>query len=77
MFAEFTDFILQERIIQNVRVNWWEMKTGDLLVTRRWTGRSTAGMIQSGSLATHIALVAVMNGQSWVLEAQPDVFFNN
>jgi hypothetical protein len=62
MFAEFADFILQERIIQHVRVNWWDMKTGDLLVTRRWTGRPTVGMLQSGSLATHIAIVAVKDG---------------
>ena len=38
MFQEFSFNPLEERVIQNVNLDLKMLKTGDILVTRRWTG---------------------------------------
>lgn len=50
-------------------VNEALIDTGDLLVTRRWTGRPTVGMLVSGSLATNVAMVIKTNEGAWVIES--------
>jgi len=73
MFESFTDTPLEERIIKNVRINWEEMaNTGDLLVSRRWTGYSSLMMLTSGSFASHVAMIVKDEYNIYVVESQPD-----
>lgn len=47
MFETFTQKPLRERVIQKVKVDG--IKTGDVLISRRWTGYAAEIMLLSGS----------------------------
>jgi hypothetical protein len=63
---------MRERVIQEVNVDYNLMNTGDLLVSRRWTGFPTITMILSSGFASQVAMIKKENGQVYVIEAQPN-----
>ena len=48
---------MEERIINKVSVDQSLFKTGDVLVARRFAGKSTIYMLLQGGLASHTAIV--------------------
>lgn len=53
----FSGRSMKERIIQEVHIDYDMMETGDILVSRRWTGFPTAMMILSGGFASQVAMI--------------------
>lgn len=47
----------EERVIDRVNLHTKEMKTGDIIITRRFTGHTTEMMLLSGGLASHAAMI--------------------
>lgn len=68
----FANVDFEERIIQEVHVDKKLFKTGDLLISRRWTGFPTEIMILSGGFASQVSMLKVENGNVFVIEAQPN-----
>jgi len=65
MFQQFTGDWLQERVIKKVPIvrDYSDlMGTGDVLVSRRWTGYAAEMMLLSGSHASNVAIVVERHG---------------
>ena len=70
MFESFSDTQLQKRVIKNVRINWEDLAgTGDILVSRRWTGYSTTMMLLEGSFASHVSVIVKDEYNIYVIES--------
>jgi hypothetical protein len=67
MFAQFTNEYVEERVIQRIKQDQ-QFKTGDVFVTRRWTGYATDMMLLSGSQASGVAIIIVNAGKVYVAE---------
>lgn len=48
---------IEERIVTKVNLPTYKMKTGDVLIARRWTGHTTEMMLISGAFANHAAII--------------------
>ena len=69
----FTGRALEDRIINNVNIDWDQIQTGDILVSRRFTGQATLNMLLSGSEATGVSIVHKdERGVITVLECQSE-----
>lgn len=56
-----------------MRIDWDSLvDTGDLLVSRRWTGYSATLMLLGGTFASHVAMIVKEGGHIYVIESQPD-----
>ena len=53
------------------------METGDLLVSRRWTGFPTLMMMLSGGFAAQVSMIKKENGKVYVIESQPNKWFSD
>ena len=57
-------------MIQHVKLDLDKMlNTGDLLVSRRWTGYTATMMLLSGSFATNVAMVVKKKNEIYVIES--------
>lgn len=78
---EFTGISLNERIIDIVDIDQGLMKTGDVLIGRRFTGDSTESMLLQGGFANHAAMIYVPPNESdkaYVLDCPTDMgIFNS
>jgi hypothetical protein len=70
MFENFSSTMLQERVIQHVKLDLDKLlNTGDLLVSRRWTGYTATMMLLSGSFATNVAMVVKKKNEIYIIES--------
>ena len=71
---QFGGIRLQERIINRVSVDQSLMKTGDILVGRRFSGSAAEWMLLSGGFANHIAMVVVDDrGLTYVIDCPTEI----
>ena len=54
---QFTGVRLEERILNVIDIDLTQMKTGDILIGRRFTGEETGWMLLEGGYASHAAVV--------------------
>jgi len=57
-------------VIKKLKLNWDGLAgTGDLLVSRRWTGYSTTKMLLEGSFASHVSMIVKEEHNIFVIES--------
>lgn len=52
-----TNEYIEERVITKIELPEDIYKTGDLLISRRWTGHTTEMMLLAGGFASHAAII--------------------
>ena len=67
MYESFRKEYLEYRVIQNVDFPEENIRSGDLLIMRRFQGLSTMYMIASGSAISNTAMALWDNGELFVV----------
>ena len=67
----FTAMRLEERIIDEVLIDKENLKTGDILIGRKFVGYSTWQMVLSGGYASVTAMIVREGRELNVIESQP------
>lgn len=57
LIESVSGIIFEERVINRVNLHTSEMRSGDILISRKYSGHTTDMMLLSGGLASHAAMV--------------------